>query len=167
QRKTERGVETEIVGPMMPKSEMIRPRAGDVIGTGANRIFGVAWAGEDSVSRVEVSVDAGATWMSATLMGPQAPYSWTLWEYFWEVDAPGEYTLTARATSSRGRVQPSEHDRLNGGYHIHHSRPLCVRVAHGGRAAELADAETILYDMNAFAEENTRLPLDVHMEFSA
>src|SRR5262249_282493 len=71
QRKTERGIETEIVGPMMPKSEMIRPRAGDVLGTGANRVFGVAWAGEDSVSRVEVSVDAGATWMSATLMGPQ------------------------------------------------------------------------------------------------
>src|SRR5262249_59946152 len=81
QRRTERGVESEIVEPMVPKSEIIRPRAGDVLGLGGNRLFGVAWAGEDSVSRVEVSTNGGATWSDAALMGPQAPYSWTLWEY--------------------------------------------------------------------------------------
>ena len=51
QRTTERGIETEIVGPMMPKSEIIRPRPGDVLGPGANRLFGVAWAGDDSVKQ--------------------------------------------------------------------------------------------------------------------
>ena len=113
------------------------PAPGDVLGLGGNRLFGVAWAGEDSVSRVEVSTDGGATWSDATLMGPQAPYSWTLWEYLWEAESPGEYTILVRATSSRGRVQPADHDPLNGGYLIHHSRPLCVRVAAGpprGRA---------------------------------
>jgi len=29
-----------------------------------------------------------------------------------------------------------------------------------------ADADTLLYDMNAFAEENTRFPLDVEMQFA-
>src|SRR4051812_6012140 len=87
QRRTERGVETEIVGPMGPKSEVIRPRAGDALGLGGNRFFGVAWAGEDSVSRVEVSTDGGRTWNDATLMGPQAAYSWTLWEYLWEAES--------------------------------------------------------------------------------
>jgi DMSO/TMAO reductase YedYZ molybdopterin-dependent catalytic subunit len=167
QRRTERGVESEIVGPMMPKSEIIRPRAGDVLGLGGNRLFGVAWAGEDSVSRVEVSTNGGATWSDATLMGPQAPYSWTLWEYLWEAESPGEHTVLVRATSSRGRVQPADHDALHGGYLIHHSRPLRLRVAAGRRAAVHADAETILYDMNAHAEENMRLPLDVDLEFSA
>ena len=70
-----------------------------------------------------------------------------------------------RATSSRGRVQPAEHDALNGGYLIHHSRPLCVSVAAIPLATEYAHAETIMYDMNAFAEENMRLPLDVELEF--
>jgi DMSO/TMAO reductase YedYZ molybdopterin-dependent catalytic subunit len=167
ERRTARGVEMEVVGPMVPKSEIIRPRGGEVLGLGGNRFFGVAWAGEDAVSRVEISVDAGATWSEATFLGPQAPYSWTLWEYLWEAESPGEYTVLARTTSSRGRVQPAEHDRLNGGYLIHHSRPLAVRVASGRRAVDLADAEAILYDMNAYAEEHMRLPLDVEMEFSA
>jgi DMSO/TMAO reductase YedYZ molybdopterin-dependent catalytic subunit len=167
QRRTERGVESEIVGPMMPKSEIIRPRAGAVLGLGGNRLFGAAWAGEDSVSRVEVSTDGGATWNDATLMGLQAPYSWTLWEYLWEVESPGEHTVLVRATSSRGRVQPVEHDALNGGYLIHHSRPLRLRVASGRGAIDDAKVETILYDMNAYAEENMRLPLDIEMEFSA
>jgi DMSO/TMAO reductase YedYZ molybdopterin-dependent catalytic subunit len=96
-RRTERGVESEIVGPMMPKSEIIRPRAGDVLNPGGNRLFGVAWAGED----------------------------------------------------------------------IHHSRSLRLRVASGRRAADVADAETILYDMNAYGEENMRRPLDVELAFSA
>jgi len=167
QRRTEHGVETEIVGPMMPKSEILRPRDGDVLGLGGNRLFGVSWAGEDSVSRVEVSTDGGATWSEATLMGPQAPYSWTLWEYLWEAVSPGEYSILVRATSSGGQVQPAEHDALNGGYLIHHSRPLCLRVAGVHRMAEHADGQTIMYDMNAYAEENLRLPLDVEMAFSA
>jgi DMSO/TMAO reductase YedYZ molybdopterin-dependent catalytic subunit len=167
QRPTPRGLETAIVGPMEVKAEIIRPRGGDTLGMGGNRFFGVAWAGEDAVSRVEVSIDGGVTWNDATLMGPQAAYSWTLWEYLWEAESPGDYTLLVRATSSRGRVQPMEHDPHNGGYQIHHSRLLPVRVAASRRPVEVADAMTIVYDMNAFAEENMRLPLDVEMEFSA
>ena len=33
--------------------------------------------------------------------------------------------------------------------------------------AQRGDVETLLYDMNAYAEENTRAPLDVEMEFAA
>jgi hypothetical protein len=39
-------------------------------------------------------------------------------------------------------------------------------VASRRRSAEVSDAATILYDMNAYAEENTRLPLDVELEFT-
>ncbi len=170
QRQTARGPETEIVGPMMPKSEIIRPRAGEVLAEGDQRFFGAAWAGEDSVSRVEVSTDGGETWNDATLMGPQASYSWTLWEYRWQASSPGEHTILARATSSSGRVQPEGHEPLNGGYLIHHSRPLDLRVeaaaAAEGTAQAYPHAHTIMYDMNAYAEENMRLPLDVEMEFS-
>ncbi len=166
QRRTERGVVTEIVGPMMPKSEIIRPRGGDILGLGPNRFFGVSWAGEDSVSRVEVSKDGGATWSDATLIGPQAPYSWTLWEYLWEAESPGELTVLVRAASSSGRAQPTDHNPLSGGYLIHHSRPLYLHVAAVRGAETYSDAQTIVYDMNAYAEEKMRLRLDVEMEFS-
>ena len=167
QRQTLTGVETEVVGPMMSKSEIIRPRSGAVLPLGGNRVFGVAWAGEDEVSRVEVSTDGGDTWNDATLMGPQAPYSWTLWEYPWEAGSPGEYTILARATSSGGEVQPEDHDALCGGYMIHHSRALCVCVATAPvpAAPDYDHAQAIMYDMNAYAEANMRLPLDVEMEF--
>ncbi len=142
-----------------------------MLSLGDQRFFGAAWAGEDSVSRVEVSTDGGETWTEATMMGPQAPYSWTLWEYRWRAESEGEHKILARATSSSGRVQPEGHESLNGGYLIHHSRPLQVRVervaahAEADATAVSSHAHTIMYDMNAYAEENMRLPLDVEMEF--
>ncbi len=168
QRRTARGVETVPVGPMALKSEIIRPRSEEVLGLGANRVFGVALAGEEAVAAVEVSRDGGRTWNKAELIGPQAPYSWTMWEYFWEVAAAGDYSLLARAISAKGEMQPTEHDPLHGGYLIHFSRPTRVRVEATRRSfARRADPQVLFYDMNAFAEENRRFPLDVEMEMTA
>jgi DMSO/TMAO reductase YedYZ molybdopterin-dependent catalytic subunit len=168
QRQTPRGQEKVVVGPMAVKSELIRPAAGAELGIGTNRLFGVAWAGEEAVARVEVSTDGGRSWNPADLIGPCTPYCWSLWEYLWEVAKPGDYKLLTRAVSESGRVQPAQHDPLNGGYLIHHSRPIPVRVKVGLAAhAQRGDAETLLYDMNAYAEENTRVPLDVELEFAA
>lgn len=155
-------VEMVPVGPMRPKSEIIRPTADTVLPIGTHRLFGIAWAGEEAVDRVEVSTD-GASWNEARLIGPCNPHAWVLWEYLWEVAAPGDYQLLARAVSASGLVQPTEHDPLWGGYMIHHSRPVPVRV----EAVRPQDADLLLYDMNAFAEANARLRLDVEMEFSA
>jgi DMSO/TMAO reductase YedYZ molybdopterin-dependent catalytic subunit len=167
QRRTARGLETVVVGPMAVKSEILRPHPGAKLGLGTNRVFGVAWAGQEAVARVEVSTDAGRSWSAAALFGPQAAYSWALWEYLWEVAEPGDYTLLARAVAANGQVQPAEHDLLSGGYMIHHSRPIAVEVGAARlRAAPRTDVDTLLYDMNAYAEENARLPLDVEMAFS-
>jgi hypothetical protein len=153
---------------MAVKSELIRPAAGAEVGIGTNRLFGVAWAGEEAVGRVEVSTDGGRSWNPADLIGSRTPYCWTMWEYLWEVAKPGDYELLTRAVSESGRVQPTQHEPLNGGYLIHHSRPIPIRVKAGLAAhAERGDAETVLYDMNAYAEENTRVPLDVELEFAA
>ena len=81
----------------------------------------------------------------------------------------------ARAASRSGEVQPLEHDPLRGGYVINFCRPLAVEVLAKpprGRVSprldhvDAFDADALLYDMNAFAEVNARLPLDVHLEFS-
>jgi DMSO/TMAO reductase YedYZ molybdopterin-dependent catalytic subunit len=167
QRPTRAGeLETVVVGPMEVKAELLRPRAGAVLGVGPNRVSGVAWAGEEAVARVEVSTDGGRTWGEAALAGPQAQYSWRLWEYLWEAGEPGEHVLLARAVSESGKVQPTEHNPLNGGYLIHHSRPTPVRVEGARRSRDQAgDLDALFYDMNAYAEENYRLPLDVEMAF--
>jgi DMSO/TMAO reductase YedYZ molybdopterin-dependent catalytic subunit len=167
QRSTSEGLRTEVVGPMAVKSEIIRPRPGAVRGTGTNRIFGVAWAGDEAVGGVEVSTDGGVTWGRAELIGMRAPYCWTLWEYLWEVVQPGPYLILARAASTNGRKQPVDHDPLNGGYMIHHSRPVPVVVSAARRRQdEHADEAGLLYDMNAYAEENARGTLDVDLVFS-
>lgn len=166
-QRTPHGEETVVVGAMAVKSEILRPRAGEDMGLGANRVFGVAWAGEEAVATVEVSTDGGASWGLARLIGPQAPYCWTLWEYPWEVAIPGEYTLLARTTSASGDVQPTEHDPLCGGYLIRHSRPTVVHVGTARvPAATLGMAEAMLYDMNAYAETNASIPLDVELTFT-
>jgi DMSO/TMAO reductase YedYZ molybdopterin-dependent catalytic subunit len=167
QRRSGQGTETAIVQAMALKSEILRPHDGDVLGVGTNRLFGVAWAGEEAIARVEVSTDGGRTWADAELIGPRARYSWTLWEYLWEVAEAGRYALLARAVSASGKVQPAQHDPLCGGYQIHFSRPTHVQVERARHSHDLrADADLLLYDMNAYAEENARFPLDVHLEFS-
>jgi DMSO/TMAO reductase YedYZ molybdopterin-dependent catalytic subunit len=166
QRSTARGPETVVVGAMAVKSEIVQPRPDTVLGLGTNRLFGVAWAGEEAVAGVAVSTDGGQTWNPADLIGPRAPYSWTLWEYLWEVSEPGDYTLLSRTVSTSGKVQPDRHDPLLGGYMIHFSRPRPVRVEAARRSQDLrGDWDTVVYDMNAFAEENLRFPLDVELEF--
>ncbi len=165
QRTPNGGVETVVVGPMPVKSEIIRPQPGETLGVGTNRVFGVAWAGQEAVARVEVSTDGGGSWTDAELLGPQSPYSWMLWEHLWEVAEPGRYVLLARAVSASGRVQPASHDPLLGGYQIHFMRPRELIVERRKRAEDrAADLGTLLYDMNAFAEENVRRPLDVELE---
>lgn len=161
-------LETVVVGPMAPKSEVLRPRQGDVLKLGVNRIVGLAWAGEDAVARVEVSTNDGHDWQPAELIGPRAAYSWTLWETTWLVEAPGEYVLKARSVGESGETQPERHDPLRGGYMITFSRAITVRVeAVRGADEEPADLEALFYDMNAFAEENSLRSLDIDLDCTA
>jgi DMSO/TMAO reductase YedYZ molybdopterin-dependent catalytic subunit len=167
QRRTPKGQETVIVGPMAVKSEMIKPNEGAVLGVGTNRLFGIAWAGEEAIARVDISTDGGSNWSPAQLIGPQASYSWTLWEYLWEVARPGKYALLSRAVSVTGKTQSTRHDTMLGGYMIQHSRPVHVQIEGVQRSlAQWSDLDTLFYDMNAYAEENSRRPLDVELEFA-
>lgn len=159
-------VKTVGIQQMAVKSQIIRPRQDENLGVGKQRIFGTAWAGESSVARVDVSTDNGITWNQAKLIGLQAPYSWTLWEFDWKVDIPGEYSLLCRATSANGETQPTEHDPLLGGYIINFPLPQKVQVdrAKVAEAPQYSEAEALLYDLFAFAEENVSRPLDVNMD---
>ena len=84
----------------------------------------------------------------------------------WNFESAGVYQILSRATTASGATQPSEHDSLNGGYLINFSPPITIEVTAGDTAIPLEAAQTLLYDMNAFAESNADLPLDLDLEFS-
>jgi DMSO/TMAO reductase YedYZ molybdopterin-dependent catalytic subunit len=69
---------------------------------------GFAFSGAPDIAKVEVSDDGGVTWQDAALDPQHDPYAWRLWSYRWEPKAPGKVTFLARATDSRGGVQPKE-----------------------------------------------------------
>lgn len=68
-------------------------------------IAGYAFAGDRGISKVEVSVDNGASWQSAQIKKPLSALSWTLWAYEWKPNVAGEYQVLARATDGQGQVQ--------------------------------------------------------------
>ncbi|GEP05263.1 sulfite oxidase [Methylobacterium oxalidis] len=83
---------------------------------GRNQIVGVAFGGMNAVSRVEVSVDGGATWREAAFVGPDlGRFAWRA--FVLPVDLPaGRHVLASRATDAKGNVQPEESEINGGGY---------------------------------------------------
>ena len=163
--QTGSGPRTDVIGPMPVKSEILRPAQGAVLGAGANRIIGMAWAGERAVAAVEVSVDGGATWQRAELSGPSARFSWTPWEYLWKVLDGGDHSILARAIADNGDVQPMGHDTDRGGYLINFSRPIDVRID-AARVSQdhLGDARSLQAEMSAVARQRSNQPLDADMD---
>lgn len=68
-------------------------------------IGGVAFSGNQGISEVDVSLDAGDTWHRATLKRPLSNLTWVLWEYPWQPTTRGSYTLVVRAIDMEGNVQ--------------------------------------------------------------
>jgi len=79
-------------------------------------VKGVAWAGEEEIAKVEVSIDLGRTWQAARLEGERERYAWRLWDFQWGAPEPGSYLVMARATDSAGRTQPIEQAWNPSGY---------------------------------------------------
>jgi DMSO/TMAO reductase YedYZ molybdopterin-dependent catalytic subunit len=112
------------------KAEIARPENGETITADSTyRIHGAAWSGTGEISRVEISVDSGKTWQDAKLLGEPVKNAWRLWEYEWQTPAKaGRHTIIARATDSRGVVQPVERSGDRGTYMINHLLPVEVEV---------------------------------------
>jgi len=69
-------------------------------------VAGKAWAGENSITKVEISLDEGVSWTRATLAKPGDKYAWRLFSYTVQPRRQGYMTILARATDSKGIVQP-------------------------------------------------------------
>lgn len=80
-------------------------------------IEGIAWDGGFGIRGVEVSVDDGGTWQSATLGENQGRYSFRPWQFACSPRAAGRMSIMARASSPQGTSQPSELIFNAAGYH--------------------------------------------------
>jgi DMSO/TMAO reductase YedYZ molybdopterin-dependent catalytic subunit len=82
------------------------------------RIRGVAWSGDAGpVTDVDVSVDNGRSWRTATLQsGQRTAFGWRQWEYVWTPSRQSYYTILARAHDAGGNVQPSYQEWNPSGY---------------------------------------------------
>ena len=85
-------------------------------------LTGRSWSGNAAISRVDVSVDDGATWTPAKLLGTHDEHgdhgsqAWTRWSFPWTPTAAGNVNLQARATDKSGATQPDTVPFNTGGY---------------------------------------------------
>ena len=79
-------------------------------------IRGFAWAGENEVARVEVSLDAGKTWQEAKLGPDQARYAWRGFRFGLTQVPESPLPVAVRATDSAGRTQPAGQQWNPSGY---------------------------------------------------
>nr|WP_299072649.1 sulfite oxidase [uncultured Allomuricauda sp.] len=97
-----------IIESMPVKSLITYPKSGAMIKQGQSlTIRGHAWAGELEVSKMEYSIDFGATWTSCTI---KKPTNRLAWQHFTtkisNFPKKGYYEVWARATDSVGTSQP-------------------------------------------------------------
>ena len=96
----------EVVTGISIKSIVTQPVQDERLLRGVIPIRGVAYAGENSVKHVEISVDNGQSWNPAKLIGLEVPYAWRHWEYLWETNESGAVSIMSRAISENGEQQP-------------------------------------------------------------
>jgi sulfane dehydrogenase subunit SoxC len=77
-----------------------------ILTAGWVEIRGLAWTGRGRIKRVDVSVDAGKSWVPAQLQGPVLPKAHTRFRLPWKWDGNAA-TIMSRAVDDTGYVQPT------------------------------------------------------------
>lgn len=99
--------EMKIIESMPVKSLITFPQSGITHDLRERLIIrGHAWAGDNQITGVFVSIDFGATWLPTGLNGPANRLAWQDWEGWVQFPEPGYYEIWARAMDQQGRSQP-------------------------------------------------------------
>src|SRR5207302_3289772 len=91
-----------------PEPDMRLPR-------GEMAIRGVAWSGDASIAKVDVSLNGGP-WREARMVGEVRRGAWQWWELLTCLEQVGPLVIRARATDLPGRTQPDEAEWNRLGY---------------------------------------------------
>jgi DMSO/TMAO reductase YedYZ molybdopterin-dependent catalytic subunit len=77
------------------------------------RIVGIVWGGARVVDRLSIRFDPGGDWKSLAICPiPRGTATWSLWEYRWRPDTPGQYSISLRVPDA-----PVRQRRLDTGYY--------------------------------------------------
>lgn len=97
----------EIIESMPVKSIITYPKTGAMLPIERELdVRGHAWAGDLSVSEVQVSIDFGATWQTCQLNKPANRLAWQHWKTKITFPQSGYFEIWAKATDSKGKSQP-------------------------------------------------------------
>ncbi|MGE5255255.1 MAG: sulfite oxidase [Hyphomicrobiales bacterium] len=121
----------EVVTGLKLKSIITQPLPEETVPAGSVVVLGAAYAGEEMVERVEVSVNGGVDWKPAQFIGPRELFGWRQWQYIWENAEKGEYQVMSRATDAQGRLQPMQAGWNSLGYGNNGIREHTVKVKVG------------------------------------
>jgi Mo-co oxidoreductase dimerisation domain len=124
------GPELVPLSRMQVKAEIAQPEINEVVASNDNYLIcGAAWTSGAEIVKVEVTTDGGGFWNETKLIGDAGRDAWRFWEFDWRTPgAPGQYTLMARATDSRGHTQPDHRDTNRGTYMVNHCLPIEVEI---------------------------------------
>ena len=98
----------KIIESMPVKSLITYPQSGIELPASEPvlEVRGHAWAGDNWVTGVDLSIDFGATWIKTNLRKPANPYAWQHFAAELKFPMKGYYEVWARATDDQGRTQP-------------------------------------------------------------
>jgi sulfane dehydrogenase subunit SoxC len=104
------------------KSVITFPSGGQKLaGPGLYEITGLAWSGRGRITRVEISTDAGNSWVTANVDEPRLSKAFSRFRLPWKWDGT-ETIVTSRCTDETGYIQPTrealvEVRGMNSNYH--------------------------------------------------
>lgn len=101
------------------------PQAPITHGKGRLVLTGLAWSGNGTVARVDISTDGGRNWKPARIDGPSLPMA--LHRFYYEMDWDGsEMFLQSRAMDEKGFVQPTKQQlrAVRGANSIYHNNGI-------------------------------------------
>lgn len=119
----------KIIESMPVKSLITSHETGVRISKSEMRVSGHAWAGDNRVKKVVVSIDFGATWIAAKLSAPPNKYSWQRWVADIAFPQAGYYEVWAKATDDQGNSQPFAINWNPKGYLNNSMHRIAVTVA--------------------------------------
>ena len=83
---------------------------------GTLEISGIAWSGDGTISKVELSWDGGKVWHEAEVDHSTAGFDVQRWRYLWRPDESRKFRIISRATDAAGNSQPGADLWNRGGY---------------------------------------------------
>src|SRR4029453_9790427 len=99
--------DTEPLKGLVVKSLITTPSEGAIFMPAPVAVGGFWWAGENDVTKIDISTDNGVSWQPAKLVGEQARYSWRRFEFTFKAAKPESVLILSRAPANKGNVQPA------------------------------------------------------------